>query len=150
LLALLVLKPLTIDFEEMQIAFEDEAGEGDWFLDVETGDAIRLREDGDELGEQVKDGLGARYIEIPCQASQAGDRDMAEFINSVNDNRLRALLDMAIQGKGASRRFKDVLREFPDELERWFAFQKGCAESRIRRWLRSIGMEPVARAGSGN
>jgi len=48
---------------------------------------------------------------------------MAEFIDSVNDNRLRALLDVATKGKGGFRRFKDVLQEHPEQRERWFAFQ---------------------------
>jgi hypothetical protein len=139
LLAYDVLKPLTIDFEAMQVAFEDQAGEGRWFLDVETGTVIRT-------GEQA----GARYIEIPYQGAHARYRDMAEFIRSVNDNRLRALLDAALQGNGTSRRFEDVLRDVPEEHERWLAFQRGCAAARIRRWLQSVGMVPVARVGTDN
>jgi GrpB-like predicted nucleotidyltransferase (UPF0157 family) len=68
---------------------------------------------------------------------------MAEFIDSVNDNRLRALLDVATKGKGAFRRFKDVLQDHPEERERWFAFQKERANRRVRRWLESEGIEVV-------
>ncbi|HEY5948514.1 MAG TPA: UPF0158 family protein [Kofleriaceae bacterium] len=140
-------KRLTIDFEEIQMAFEDRDGDGQWFLDRDTGDVIRLTDDEHELAEQVEDS-GERYIGIPYQGSEAGYRDMAEFIGSVDDNRLHALLDTAIQGGGAFRRFKDVLRDYPQERERWFAFQKQCVHRRIRRWLESEHIEavPVQRA----
>lgn len=127
----------TIDLEEMQMAFEDRDGEGKWFLDLESGEVIRVHED---LDEQIDDG-DERYVGIPYQGSQAGFRDMAEFVASVTDSRLRALLDVALQGKGAFRRFKDVLLEVPEERERWFAFQRECMQHRIRRWLETEGIE---------
>lgn len=133
---------LTIDFDDMQMALEDRDGEGAWFLDLDTGEVIRLSDDGDELQEQIERSAD-RYLEIPYQGSEAGYRDMAEFIASVDDNRLRALLDTAIQGSGAFRRFKDALRSHPDERERWFAFQQECVQRRIRRWLDSEEIEAV-------
>ena len=136
-------KELAIDLELMQIAFDDRDGDGQWFLDRETGEAVHLNDsDDDELLEQIEEG-GERYTVIPFQGSESGYRDMAEFIDSVNDNRLRALLDMATKGKGAFRRFKDVLQDHPEERERWFAFQKERANRRIRRWLESEGIEAV-------
>lgn len=137
-------KHLAINFEDMQMAFEDRDGEGRWFLDRDTGEVIRLTDDDDdELQEQIESSAD-RYIGIPYQGSQSGYRDMAEFIESVADNRLRALLDVAIQGSGAFRRFKDVSRDHPEERERWFAFQKQCVHRRIRRWLESEDIEAVS------
>jgi hypothetical protein len=80
---------------------------------------------------------------IPYQGQESGHRDMADFIASLDDNRLRALLDVTIRGKGAFRRFKDVLQEHPEQRERWFAFQKECVLRRIRRWLESEDIEPI-------
>ncbi len=48
-------------------------------------------DDDDELREQIEEGFGERYIGIPHQGSDAGYRDMAEFIDPVTDDRLRAL-----------------------------------------------------------
>lgn len=117
------------------MALEDRDGDGRWFLDGETGEVLRLDEDDhDEVD---------RYIAIPYQGPDAGYRDMMEFINSVHDNRVRALLDVAINGSGAFRRFKDVLREHPQERERWFEFQQQRAFHRVRSWLDSEDIEPV-------
>src|SRR5262245_9407498 len=129
------------------MAFEDRDGEGQWFLDTENGDAVRVNEydDDDELREQIEEGLGERFISIPYQGSDAGYRDMEEFAGSVTDARLRALLEVAIRGKGAFRRFKDVLSEHARERERWFAFHKERGHDRIRQWLADEGIEPVPR-----
>jgi len=109
------------------MGFEDRDGEGQWFLDTETGDAVRVNEDDDEddvLREQIEEGFGVRFIGIPYQGPSAGYRDMEEFAGSITNERLRALLEVAIRGKGAFRRFKDVLLEYPSERERWFAFSQ--------------------------
>jgi hypothetical protein len=138
-----VAKQLAIDLELTQMAFEDREGDGQWFLDRETGEVMRLGEfDEDELREQIAQN-DERYIVIPYQGSEAGHRDMADFISSLDDNRLSALLDVAIRGTGAFRRFKDVLQEHPQQRERWFAFQKECVLRRIRRWLESEDIEQI-------
>jgi hypothetical protein len=145
-----VAKRIPVDLELVQMAFEDRDGDGRWFLDGEAGEVLRLDgDDHDELVEQIDEG-GERYIVIRYQGSEAGYRDMAEFIDSVSDNRMRALLEVAINGRGAFRRFKDVLHEHPQERERWFAFQKQRAHRRILRWLETENIEPVPLQPSAN
>jgi hypothetical protein len=50
------------------------------------------------------------------------------------------LLEVAIQGKGAFRRFKDVLARDPAEQQRWFAFQMERLNTRVREWLADKGV----------
>jgi hypothetical protein len=145
----LVARRIPLDLELVQLAFEDRDGDGRWVLDCETGDVIRLNDDDDDLANRIHEG-GERYVVIPYQGSEAGHRDMVEFINSVDDNRMRALLDVAINGKGAFRRFKDVLQHHPQERERWFAFQKQRARHRILRWLAREGMEAIIPGSPAN
>ncbi len=49
----------------------------------------------------------------------------------------------AISGKGAFRRFKDVLAQDHRERERWFKFQGECTRRRVLDWLESQGIEPI-------
>src|SRR5215813_12962903 len=108
-------KRLPIDLDLVRAAFDDHDGDGRWFLDGETGEVLRLDEsDDDELADRIDDG-GERYIAIPHQGSTAGYRDMVEFASSVDDHRMCALLDVALNGKGAFRRFKAVLQDYPEE-----------------------------------
>ncbi|MEF8874966.1 MAG: UPF0158 family protein [Candidatus Thermoplasmatota archaeon] len=60
---------------------------------------------------------------------------MQDFIQTVEDEDLREKLWIAIDGKGAFRRFKDVLRLYPDVRERWFEFKDERVERRVVEWL---------------
>jgi uncharacterized protein UPF0158 len=69
---------------------------------------------------------------------------MEEFIATVSDEHLQELLDVAIQGRGAFRRFKDVLARHPAEQQRWFDFQASRVKARAREWLTDEGYQPVS------
>jgi Uncharacterised protein family (UPF0158) len=94
-------------------------------------DAARIEEDVDN-----------RYRMIPKQDSRDGYRDMQEYIWSLEDEHLRELLELAIQGSGAFRRFKDVLYRYPKAQENWFGFRNEHEKRRVTDWLASEGIEP--------
>jgi hypothetical protein len=57
----------------------------------------------------------------------------------------RNLLERAIAGRGAFRRFKDTLMEFPELRQAWFAFHDARMERRAIEWLAEHGLvEPSA------
>jgi len=53
----------------------------------------------------------------------------------VADPPLRERLLIAIDGKGAFRRFKDVLLAFPAERERWFVYRSEVLHYHIQTWV---------------
>jgi hypothetical protein len=63
---------------------------------------------------------------------------MQDFIDTVNDERLSELLEMAIKGKGSFRRFKDVLLNYPEDREKWFHFKNNRMQARAVEWLDDI------------
>ncbi len=68
------------------------------------------------------------YMRIEPVSSREQYRWMERFIPMVEEGELRDQLTSAIDGKGAFRRFKDVLMTYGTERERWFAFAaNGCA-----------------------
>ena len=158
-------RKLKIDWAELERAFETggtDLMETRFYLDLETGDVVmvlgevaRYVEDppDHELAEwmqhelqvarQVDEGYGTRYIDVPEADSRAGYRDMEEFMYTVRNSHVRDLLDHAIRGRGAFRRFKDVLAEHPAERERWFAFKDRCVYERMVDWLESEEIEPA-------
>ncbi|HJZ48531.1 MAG TPA: UPF0158 family protein [Roseiflexaceae bacterium] len=91
----------------------------------------------------VEQGYGTRYIAIPNADSREGYTTMEDFIETVADQRLQAQLAQAIQGRGAFRRFKDVLVTYPDERERWFAFNTARVRERVLAWLQDAGITPI-------
>jgi hypothetical protein len=93
--------------------------------------------------DRVERGYGNRYIGVPQGEPSEGYRDMEDFILIVQDERLQDRLWDAIRGRGAFRRFKDVLYVHPAEQERWYAFKDRRLEERVIRWLADEGIEPL-------
>ncbi|WP_055075129.1 UPF0158 family protein [Pseudanabaena sp. 'Roaring Creek'] len=91
--------------------------------------------------EEAEVEFNLRYLQIPQKGSGAGYQDMEDFIETVEDKRLRDLLGVAIQGQGAFGRFKNVLRRSEYELEHklWLAFSEKCTYDQVIEWLTSNG-----------
>lgn len=155
-------RKLKIDWTELNAAFQTSSWEMHHYLDLETGEVVMVTDEAnryleesldEELpdwmqemikeAQQVEEGYGTRYIKIPQADSHEGYRDMEHFIGTVRDPRLRDRLWLAIEGRGAFRRFKDVLLDHPAERERWFAFKDRCVYERISWWLESEDIEPT-------
>jgi hypothetical protein len=65
---------------------------------------------------------------------------MVDFTNTVTHPHLHDLLDVALNGGGAFRRFKDVLYNHQAEREEWLAFNAQRWRERIDDWLKMEGM----------
>ena len=137
-----------VDLEELRSAMEDASFEHRYFLDTETGEVILVSElfDDDEAREQltrIDEAEPSRYLQVPRADPHEGYGDMQDFIATVRDERLQELLEVAIQGRGAFRRFKEVLARHPTEQQRWFDFQAARPDGRAREWLAEEGCEPA-------
>jgi predicted nucleotidyltransferase len=128
-----------LDLSDLCMALEDNSPEHSWWLDPETGEAELWSEyTGDELGLGHPDDRGLTYIE-PIGSREAY-WDMEDFVQRVREPRARELLARAIEGRGAFRRFKDTLLEFPVLREAWFVFHDARMERRALQWLASAGL----------
>lgn len=140
-------KALKINLGELCEAMENNSYEHEYFLDVETGEILFISDYmGDEETREVKDRIeedSERYERVPRAEPNEGYEDMVDFIATVDNERLAELLEVAINGKGAFRRFKDVMRNYPEESERWFKFKDERIEERALEWLSDIGIRPA-------
>jgi Uncharacterised protein family (UPF0158) len=94
----------------------------------------------------VERGLGTRFVRVPEANSRASYEDMQTFIDTVSSPWLQERLWAAIRGRGAFRRFKDVLAGAPADRERWFGFKDDRLRQRVLAWLADEGIEPVEEA----
>jgi hypothetical protein len=134
-----------VDLLELRFALDDASLEHQYFLDTETGEVILVSEmfDDEEAQRQlaeVDEAEPGRYLRVPRADSREGYDDMRDFIDTLGDEHLQELLDVAIQGRGAFRRFKDVLARHPTVQERWFDFQAARLDARAREWLAEQGL----------
>jgi hypothetical protein len=93
--------------------------------------------------DRVEREFGTRFIEIPHADSDEGYRDMEDYIDTVKNQRLQDRLTQAINRRRPFRRLKDVLEDYPEELERWFNFSNSRIHERMLEWLKDNGIEPV-------
>ena len=175
---------IRIDLADLAEAFDDASWEVSTFLDLDTGNVIRITaEVRDELeaiyaelpeepadegsyrvtfaaalehreppgwmhellleADAVEGGLGTRFLRVPEADSRAGYGEMQAFIETISSPRLQERLWAAIRGRGAFRRFKDVLASAPAERERWFAFKDARLRQRVLAWLADEELEPA-------
>lgn len=74
------------------------------------------------------------FVQLPAQQSYDGYRLMEDFCGTVEDARIRERLEDAIRGKGAFRRFKDMVRRTGVEQD-WYAFRNAAILEVARAFL---------------
>ncbi|CAN5796369.1 hypothetical protein BH23ACT8_BH23ACT8_04710 [soil metagenome] len=126
-----------VDMADLCVALEDHSYEASWWLDPRTGEIRYHVPDVDDESDEDLDDAG--FSRIDPIASHEAYRDMEDFVTRVPDRRAADLLGRSIQGRGAFRRFKDTLFEFPELRERWFAFHDARMRRRAIWWLAAEG-----------
>ena len=135
-----------VDLGDLAVALEDHSYDNSWWIDPESGEVLLRSECLEEEGEWDPEPRQLRPIDpIP---SHEGYEEMQTFIERVRDPRARQLLERAIAGRGAFRRFKDTLLDFPDLRDSWFRFHGVRLEQRAIRWLLDEGLVDAASAAS--
>src|SRR5260370_27630594 len=141
-------REVRVDLQELRFAMEDASYEHRYFLDTETGDVILASEmfEDEETQRQlteIDEAEPGRYLQVLRADSREGYDDMQDLIDTVSDEHLQELLNVAIQGRGAFRRFKDVLARHPAEQQRSFEFQAARLDARAREWLAEEELQPA-------
>jgi hypothetical protein len=136
---------LEISWEALEDAFENNAPEVHSYLHLTTGEVLRVVDGVADPAMHQRIASDASYLRVDPVSSREQYRWMERFIATVTDPDLRARLVSAIDGKGAFRRFKDVLMSFPADRERWFQFRTERLRSCMEAWLEAHNLEAVAR-----
>jgi Uncharacterised protein family (UPF0158) len=138
-----MLRALSVDLDELASVLEGDPVHGGGRIDLRTGevwpqaaiDYVREESDDDEDADDDPQ----HWLHVHCEGSARSYRDMELFVRTISDPGRADRLAIAIQGRGAFRRFKDVLARWPDELDRWFAFSEERQRGRARSWLAVAG-----------
>lgn len=139
------LREVPIDWEALEDAFENNAPEVHSYLHVNTGEVLRVVDGVADPDMHSRIAANASYMRVEPVSSREQYRWMERFIQMVEDPELKGKLGQAIDGKGAFRRFKDVLMGFGPERERWFAFRSERLRVFMEAWLSAHQVVPVPR-----
>lgn len=130
-----MLDPAGVDLDELCFARDDRTSGVSWWIEPATG---KLQAHGTDGGDAAPREEG--WVRVTPTESAEDYRDIADFVATVQHPRASDLLTRAIAGRGAFRRFKSTLHEFPELRDRWFRFREARARRRALRWLAGRGI----------
>jgi hypothetical protein len=135
-----------IDMDMLEIAMEDADLTNRYFLNLVTGKVIffsefaGLSEEDERLMEEI-DGSND-YIAVERIPSYEAYQWMVDFVDEMiapADEYAAEKLSIALMGKGAFRRFKDVLYTLGDErVQAWYHWKDQQLKEAVDAWLKEI------------
>jgi hypothetical protein len=144
-------RTLHVDMDEILDAMtSSEQAPFTFYLDLKTGkvesgageESLALFGEEDELASRLEDDP-ERYEEIPRYSGREEYDLMSRFADSVEEEDIAAMLTVALRGKGAFGRFRDVVFRYPDLKARWYAMQRQAWLDEALGWLEALEIEPV-------
>lgn len=136
----------SIDLDMLETAMEDSDLAHRYFLNLVTGEVVFFS---DYLGtsdedERLFDDIDGStdYIAIERIPSHVAYQWMVDFVDELvapADEQAAEKLSLALNGKGAFRRFKDTLHGFDDHwLQAWYHWRNKRLEAAVDEWLTSV------------
>src|SRR5437660_6286487 len=135
-----------IDMDMLEVAMEDADLGNRYFLNLTTGevvcfsDYLGLSEEDERLLEEI-DGSN-EYVAVERIPSHEAYQWMVDFVDKVvapADEKAAEKLSMALDGKGAFRRFKDTLHSVDERwLQAWHQWKDKRHKDAVEEWVKSI------------
>ncbi len=137
-------KPIDVDM--LETAMEDSDLANRYFLNLVTGQVVFFS---DDLGlsdedERLLDEIDGSddYIAIERIPSHEAYQWMVDFVNDMvapADEQAAEKLSIALNGKGAFRRFKDTLHRIDEQwLQAWYQWRDERLKAAVEEWLKSV------------
>jgi len=144
------IRDVPVDWEALEDAFENNAPEVHSYLHLTTGEVLRVVDGVADPQMHSRISSDPNYLRIDPVSSREQYRWMERFIPMVDEGELKTKLSQAIDGKGAFRRFKDVLMSFAADRERWFTFRSERLRTFMEAWLSAHAIAAVPRPTWGD
>ncbi len=165
------IKALTVDFDMIAQSMRDITREtSDYYLDSVTGKVICLSrqliqalamEEADarpdvpewdaamipKAREIILAG-SPQYVRIPEAFGRPEHAWMIKFADGFRTQRVKQKMLQGLRGRGSCRRFKEILSEMPDDLQRWNNYRFQQWKEKIQAWLETMGILGVSSASA--
>lgn len=143
-------REVPVDWEALEDAFENNAPEVHSYLHLTTGEVLRVVDGVADPQMHARISADPNYLRIDPVSSREQYRWMERFIPMVDEPELKGKLAQAIDGKGAFRRFKDVLMSYAADRERWFTFRSERLRTFMEAWLSAHAIKAIPRPTWGD
>ncbi|MGF7239337.1 MAG: hypothetical protein ACQSGP_30920 [Frankia sp.] len=119
------LRPVAVDLEELAGFLDGDPRQGSGVVDLSTGvvwppGVFEFADVPAELDEANEEFDPDRWLSYWPDSGE-GYRDMLDFTEMVRDGRWKDRLSHALEGRGAFRRFRDIISTCDDQIDRWRA-----------------------------
>jgi hypothetical protein len=147
-------KPLQIDWDELEAAFENRNEDLTYYVDLVTGQVILEGE-----GEDAHFDEDAEMDDAVPEEAQPRDETTRLYVVSFTDDDEIDWMDEFIEGDamdpelketladlvamGPPQKFKDELRQHADVRARWFAFRSERLHEVMDAWMESNKISPA-------
>ena len=135
-----------IDMNMLEAAMEDSELANRYFLNLVTGevvffsDYLGLSEEDEQRLEEI-DGSN-EYVAVERIPSHEAYQWMVDFVEEVvapADEDAAEKLSIALDGKGAFRRFKDTLHRVDEQwLQAWYQWRDRQLKATLDEWVKSV------------
>lgn len=115
------------DLEGLQAAYLDASGQIAYYLDVQTGDVVDVR-DGASMD-------AARYKRVPTAVERSEMDERRAFIETLEPSSTRDLLMKSV----ATVNFRSALASDRATERAWYNFRNSRATAAIETWLKKLG-----------
>jgi hypothetical protein len=138
------LTPVPVLLPDLGDFLDGDPLKGDGAIDLQTGfiypPGFLDYDRPDELDEESDSYDPDRWLFFQPE-SRRGYRDMVDFAAGLPEGHLQELLFLALEGRGAFRRFRSVFdnEAYDAELTRWTLFRNERGLGRARAWLAQAG-----------
>jgi len=132
-----MLHKLNIDLDYLLFAWQDDSQQSSYYLDTDTGSVVLVTRDLDDLDElrQEIELQPARFLYVPKLSDDQKLLDLTDFIFTVPDQKLKAMMEVACEGRDPFGACRTIMGQHPEELARWKTWQQDAAKERVRKWL---------------
>lgn len=137
---------MRVKLQEVLQALEGAGTEIEYYYDTKNQEILMIfdgminGECNPELMEEIKEGFVEDFIPLPGQYDINEYHMMESFIYELPAGRAQDVLEQAIRGKGAFRRFKDCLYNLGLE-KNWYEYRDAAYEQIVRDWCERFGLE---------
>jgi hypothetical protein len=132
-----------VDLEDILAAMTASGDlEQRYHLDLEDGRVLMLTEETYGGVEEQIEQHPERYPEIPRVEAREQYQWMCRFAEQVEEEDIRDKLNVALAGRGAFGRFRDVVLRYPDLKAQWMEMRQRLLTEEALAWLHGLGVEP--------
>lgn len=133
-----------IDEDMVETAMEDTDIANSYYLNTQNGEVVFFSDYGDPPEKDVLEDIenSDTYIPIERISSHEAYQWMEDFVTQIvapQNKQVAEKLSIALMGKGAFRRFKDVLYIVGDEwVQAWYRWKDVQLKAAMNEWFESL------------